>query len=273
MQPDPIKDDLYFYMQTISKIPMITQEREVFLGWLIKSGRDTGRAREELIESNLRWVVTIARKYLSSGWPIMDLIEEGNIGLMRAVEKFDPARGYRLTTYATWWIKQSITRALMDKKNEIRIPVHIHDALIPIIRARKALEFRLNRKPTNREIAKVLKIRVKKVNELLGYLEINNTKSLNFDLPDGNEMGDYIPDDQQDQHTEVERRQTSEQVIDCMNQKLSERDTDILLSRANGETLGRIGKRYKLTRERIRQLQEKAEHKIRVRGQELRELM
>jgi len=257
------------YLDQIEHIPLLTPEEEISLSQKVHAGGSGGEeARHRMIRSNLRLVIAIAKRYTHMGLPFSDLVEEGNIGLMRAVEKFDPARGYRFSTYASWWIKQGMMRSLSNHGKTIRIPIYMYDIISEWRRVRDALTQRLNRVRTRREIAKVLEIPVAKVREIENI--VNKPSSLNTPISlDGTaELIDLIEDDvarkPDVQVGEVLKSERVQKLLDC----LDDRERKILTLRFGfGEhdphTLEEVAGHFGVTRERIRQLEAVALKKIR----------
>ncbi len=259
------------YLDQIEHIPLLTPEEEISLSNLAHGGGRKGEeARHHMIRSNLRLVIAIAKRYTHMGLPFSDLVEEGNIGLMRAVEKFDPKRGYRFSTYASWWIKQGMMRSLSNHGKTIRIPVYMYDIIAKWRRVRDALTQRLNRPPTRREIAKVLEIPVAKVREIENIA--NKPSSLNTPISlDGTaELIDLIEDDVANKpDSQVAEVLKSERIQKLLNH-LDDRERKILTLRFGfGEhdphTLEEVAQHFNVTRERIRQLEAVALKRIRAR--------
>ena len=257
------------YLDQIEHIPLLTPEEEISLGEKVQAGGHKGEAaRHRMIRSNLRLVIAIAKRYTHMGLPFSDLVEEGNIGLMRAVEKFDPARGYRFSTYASWWIKQAMMRSLSNFGKTIRIPVYMYDIISKWRRVRDALTQRLNRNPTRREIAKVLEIPIAKVREIENI--VNRPSSLNTPISlDGTaELIDVIEDDEtRKPDSQVAEVLKNERVLKLLN-SLEERERRILTLRFGLEdndphTLEEVATQFSVTRERIRQLETVALKRIR----------
>ena len=259
-------DDERLYMQEISCYPLLTREEEAELAERVKNGDE--KARKRMIESNLRLVVSIAKRYTGRGLSFLDLIQEGNIGLMRAVERFDGSRGFKFSTYATWWIRQAITRAIADQGRTVRLPVHMSEI---INRLRKtAGEFRLRngREPTDTEIAEMLHMTVDKIRIVLNVMQ----NPVSLETPVGKEedsvLGDFITDETSPAPAEtVEHADISER-IDRELSKLTEREEKVIRMRFGFEhgriwTLEEIGRELGVTRERVRQIEAKALRKLR----------
>ena len=259
---DPIRE----YLKEIGSIPLLTQEQEQELAKRKAEG-DT-LAGQKLVEANLRLVVSIAKRYTGRGMSFLDLVQEGNICLMKAVEKFDYAKGYRLSTYATWWVKQSVTRALADQSRTIRLPVHMVEAVNRVRRAQRALAVRLGREPSNEEIGKEVGMSEKRVTELMQ--SSGDTVSLETPVgdEDGSNLGDFVADDANASTEEKAESVFLREEIDQMLQGLNPREREVIVLRFGLETghpmtLEEVGKRFKVTRERIRQIETAALRKLR----------
>ena len=245
---DPIRE----YLKEIGSIPLLTQEQEQDLAKRKSEG--DAEAGRKLVEANLRLVVSIAKRYTGRGMSFLDLVQEGNIGLMKAVEKFDYTKGYRLSTYATWWVKQSVTRALADQSRTIRLPVHMVEAVNRIRKAQRALAVKLGREPSNEEIGKEVGMSEKRVTELMQ--SSGDTVSLETPV---------------DSNASTEEKAESvflREEIDQMLQGLNPREREVIILRFGLEsghpmTLEEVGKRFKVTRERIRQIETAALRKLR----------
>ncbi|MBU9888481.1 MAG: RNA polymerase sigma factor RpoD/SigA [Candidatus Omnitrophica bacterium] len=257
------------YLDQIEHIPLLTPEEEISLAEKVQAGGSQGEeARHRMIRSNLRLVIALSKRYAHMGLSFSDLVAEGNIGLMRAVEKFDPARGYRFSTYASWWIKQAVMRSLSNQGKTIRIPVYMYDIIAKWRRVRDALMQRLNRMPTRREIAKVLEIPVAKVKEIENI--VNRPSSLNTPVSlDGTaELIDLIEDDaNRNPDVLVGEALKNERILKMLD-ILEEREKEILYRRFGLEqhsphTLEEVAQFLGVTRERIRQIEMAALKKIR----------
>lgn len=259
---DPIRE----YLKEIGSIPLLTQEQEQDLAKRKSEG--DAEAGKKLVEANLRLVVSIAKRYTGRGMSFLDLVQEGNIGLMKAVEKFDYTKGYRLSTYATWWVKQSVTRALADQSRTIRLPVHMVEAVNRIRKAQRALAVKLGREPSNEEIGKEVGMPEKRVTELMQ--SSGDTVSLETPVgdEDGSNLGDFVADDSNASTEEKAESVFLREEIEQMLQGLNPREREVIILRFGLEsghplTLEEVGKRFKVTRERIRQIETAALRKLR----------
>ena len=252
---DPIRE----YLKEIGSIPLLSPEEEQELAKRKSLG--DSEAGRRLVEANLRLVVSIAKRYTGRGMSFLDLVQEGNIGLMKAVEKFDYTKGYRLSTYATWWVKQSITRSLADQSRTIRLPVHMVEAVNKIRRAQRALSVKLGREPSNEEVAEEVHMSEKRVAELIQAS--GDTVSLETPVgdEDGSNLGDFVADDAGGPTEERAESVSLRGAIDAM-----EREVIILrfgLETGRPMTLEEVGRRFNVTRERIRQIETAALRKLR----------
>ena len=259
---DPIRE----YLKEIGSIPLLTQEQEQDLAKRKSEG--DAEAGKKLVEANLRLVVSIAKRYTGRGMSFLNLVQEGNIGLMKAVEKFDYTKGYRLSTYATWWVKQSVTRALADQSRTIRLPVHMVEAVNRIRKAQRALAVKLGREPSNEEIGKEVGMSEKRVTELMQ--SSGDTVSLETPVgdEDGSNLGDFVADDSNASTEEKAESVFLREEIEQMLQGLNPREREVIILRFGLEsghplTLEEVGKRFKVTRERIRQIETAALRKLR----------
>ena len=259
---DPIRE----YLKEIGSIPLLTQEQEQELAK--RKALGDLHAGQKLVEANLRLVVSIAKRYTGRGMSFLDLVQEGNIGLMKAVEKFDYTKGYRLSTYATWWVKQSVTRALADQSRTIRLPVHMVEAVNRVRRAQRMLAVRLGREPSNEEIGKEIGLSEKRVTELMQ--SSGDTVSLETPVgdEDGSNLGDFVADDANASTEEKAESVFLREEIDQMLQGLNPREREVIILRFGLETghpltLEEVGKRFNVTRERIRQIETAALRKLR----------
>ncbi|HEU0000123.1 MAG TPA: sigma-70 family RNA polymerase sigma factor [Ktedonobacteraceae bacterium] len=259
-------DSLRLYLREISRIPLLSATRESFLAEHAESGDKL--ARNQLIEANLRLVVSIAKKYVGQGLSLEDLIGEGNIGLIRAVTKFDYRKGFRFSTYATWWIKQAITRAILEGTRTVRLPVYIMEEVMRVKRMTRQLYQELGREPTPENISERLNMTSERVNELLVWAE----KVFSLDAPlseeEENTLGDIIEDNRERGPVELtDQRLLREEIRKALNQ-LTTRERQVIELRFglvddHDHTLEEVGKKLKVTRERVRQIEERAIRKLR----------
>ena len=266
MEGADITDPVRQYLKTIGQVRLLTMEEEQKIAKRISEG--DLEAKKELIEANLRLVVSIAKKYVGRGLPLLDLIQEGNIGLMKAVDKFEYEKGFKFSTYATWWIRQAITRAIADQARTIRIPVHMVETINKLIRVSRQLLQELGREPTPEEIAEEMKMPVERVREILKISQ----EPVSLETPIGEEedshLGDFIKDDNvpvpADAATFTLLKEQLEEVLGT----LTEREQKVLTLRfgledGRARTLEEVGKEFNVTRERIRQIEAKALRKLR----------
>ena len=262
----------HLYLREIGRTPLLTPQEEIELARRIKKG--DRKAREQMIKANLRLVVKIARDYEGYGLPLLDLINEGNIGLMKGVERFDPKKGAKLSTYAAWWIKQAIKRALANQSKTIRLPVHVVDKLFHLRRAAGKLEEILGREPTDEELAAELDYPVARVKQLRRVA----VRPTSLDAPIGddetNRVADIVKDESADTPYEQLEEKTNSALVHEMVETLDAREKAILRQRFgldgdDRKTLEEIGEQFGVTRERIRQIEEIALKKLRKRIQEL----
>jgi RNA polymerase primary sigma factor len=266
------QDPLKLYVRQIGDGPLLTPAEERELARRKDEGDEA--AKRKLIESNLRLVMSITRNYVNSGVPLLDLIQEGNLGLIRAVEKFDYKMGYKLSTYATWWIRQAVTRAIADQGRTIRLPVHVVDQVRKVMRARRVLTQKLNREPLPEEIAKESGFEVKRVNELLDLVE--DPVSLETPVGDGDSLyGDMIEDENSEQPDLVLAEMLRTAELQTALDNLSERMRHVLelrfgLTGAVPKTLEEVGAELGVTRERVRQLESRALRELQAAAPDLR---
>lgn len=255
------RNSIRLYLQDIGQIPLITPEKEIELAAKIKKGDKA--ARDLMIKSNLRLVVKIAHDYANFGLPLIDLISEGNIGLIKAVERFDPAKGGKLSTYAAWWIKQSIKRALANQSKTIRLPVHLVDKISKMRKVAMHLQEELGREPTDEEVAEAVQIPVNKV----AHLKSVSVRPTSLDAPvgedDSTHFGDLVGDENAATPFETLRDKTLQADIHSMIGKLDKREAEIIRLRFGldgnpPKTLEEVGEIFGITRERVRQLQNMA---------------
>ena len=265
---DDIADDsVRLYLREIGKIPLLNAEQELQLAQRVVAGEK--EAKDQMAEANLRLVVSIAKRYVGRGLDLLDLIEEGNTGLLRAVEKFDPDKGFKFSTYATWWIRQAITRAIADQARTIRIPVHMVETINKLLRTQRRLTQELNREPTNAEIAKEMEIDEAKVEHIMKIKQ--DISSLDASIRDDEEesvLADFIEDEDTITPEESATGQLLKEQVKEMLSALTEREQKILKLRFGLEdgkqhTLEEVGQEFSVTRERIRQIEAKALAKLR----------
>ena len=287
-----IDDSISLYLKEIGRVPLLTAEEEVELAKRMERGelaqqrldegvddaveyeqllwevRDGERAQEHLIKANSRLVVSVAKKYVGRGVPFLDLIQEGNIGLIRAVNKFDYTRGYKFSTYATWWIRQAVTRAIADQGRTIRVPVHMYEQINRLTRTSRQLVQELGRDPTTEEIAEALDVTPKKVEQVIRVSQ----RPLSLEMPVGEEedsyLGDFIEDEEAQSPTDAASQQLLREVIDEIFASLTPREVRILQLRFGlvdgySYTLEEVGRKFGVTRERIRQIEAQALGRLR----------
>ena len=262
----PTDDPVRMYFKEIGKVPLLTADEERELAIRIEHGDE--EAKKKLCESNLRLVVSIARRYLNRGLSFLDLIQEGNLGLIKAVEKFDYTKGYKFSTYATWWIRQAITRSIADQARTIRIPVHMVETINKLIRISRQLLQEYGREPTSEEIAKEMGITVEKVREIKKISQ----DPVSLETPIGEEedshLGDFIPDEDIPSPVDAAAYSMLQKQLREVLDTLSEREKKVLILRfglddGRPRTLEEVGKEFNVTRERIRQIEAKALRKLR----------
>ena len=261
-----IEDPVRMYLKEIGKVPLLSAEREIELAKRMEEGDED--AKKELAEANLRLVVSIAKRYVGRGMLFLDLIQEGNLGLIKAVEKFDYHKGYKFSTYATWWIRQAITRAIADQARTIRIPVHMVETINKLIRVSRQLLQELGREPLPEEIAKELDMPVERVREILKISQ----EPVSLETPIGEEedshLGDFIQDDNVPVPAEAAAQTLLKEQLDEVLDTLTEREQKVLRLRfgmndGRARTLEEVGNEFDVTRERIRQIEAKALRKLR----------
>jgi RNA polymerase primary sigma factor len=260
-----IDDPVRMYLKEIGKVPLLSGEEEIELAKRMEEGDEY--AKKKLCEANLRLVVSIAKRYVGRGMLFLDLIQEGNLGLIKAVEKFDWRKGYKFSTYATWWIRQAITRAIADQARTIRIPVHMVETINKLIRVSRQLLQELGREPKPEEIAKEMDMSVEKVREILKIAQ----EPVSLETPIGEEedshLGDFIPDNDAPAPAEAAAfSMLKEQLIEVL-ETLTPREQKVLklrfgLEDGRARTLEEVGKKFEVTRERIRQIEAKALRKL-----------
>ncbi len=259
-------DSVRMYLSEIGKVDLLTADEEISLAKRIAKGDQT--AKSKLAEANLRLVVSIAKKYIGRGLSFLDLIQEGNIGLFRAVEKFDPKRGFKFSTYATWWIRQAITRAIADQARTIRIPVHMVETINKLTHTQRRLLQELGREPTSEELASEMDMDIKKVRHILKISQDIISLEAPVGAEEDSKLGDFIEDDEAIAPNDSTNRQIIKENIHAMLQYLSPREQKIIRMRFGlddgiGHTLEEVGQEFGVTRERIRQIEAKILQKLR----------
>ena len=290
-----VSDPVRMYLQEIGRYPLLTPQQEVELAMQLEAGgraseklqddlaeglpvadrvilqrsaRNADRARKRLVEANLRLVVSIAKKYVGRGLSLLDLIQEGNLGLIRAVEKFDYRKGFKFSTYATWWIRQAVTRALADQARTIRVPVHMVETINKLARAQRTLMQELGREPTISEIAQELELEPRQVTELRRIAQDPVSLETPLGEEDDSTLGDFVEDTDADVPVEVASFKLLQEYLSLVLEGLNERERQVLIMRfglADGKvkTLEEVGSHFSVTRERIRQIETKALAKLR----------
>ena len=262
-------DSVRLYLREIGKIPLLTPEEEADLAQRIVKGDK--KAKDKMVESNMRLVVSIAKRYGGRGLDFLDLIQEGNTGLLRAVDKFDPEKGFKFSTYATWWVRQAITRAIADQARTIRIPVHMVETINKVLRTTRKLTSELNREPTNEEIAKALNMEPEKIDYVMRIKQ--DIASLDASVGrDGDDeesvLGGFVEDEDRDRPEDSAANQILKEQLSEIIATLTDREQKIIRLRfgIGGErphTLEEVGSEFDVTRERIRQIEAKALAKLR----------
>lgn len=261
-----INDPVRMYLKEIGKIPLLSAEEELALS--VRVANEEEEAKNRLAESNLRLVVSIAKRYVGRGLLFLDLIQEGNIGLMKAVDKFDYDKGYKFSTYATWWIRQAITRALADQARTIRVPVHMVETINKMARIQRQLTLELNREPSEEEIAKKMGITVEKVREVIKISQDPVSLETPIGEEDDSHLGDFVHDINSMTPEEYATNEILKEEIKAVLETLQEREQEVLELRfglidGTSHTLEEVGKKFNVTRERIRQIEAKALRKLR----------
>ena len=255
---EPSLDSLRLYLREIGKVPLLTADQEVSLAKRIERGDML--AKQHMIEANLRLVVSIAKGYLGRGLSFLDLIQEGSLGLIRAVEKFDYRKGFKFSTYATWWIRQAVTRAIADKARTIRIPVHMVEKLNKVVHIERQLVQRLGREPRPEEIAEELEMSTEEVREILRMAQLPVSLEKPIGEEEDSSLGDFVPDDQAESPFDTASLSLRREDIEAALGSLPERDRKVIELRFGllGEapcTLEEVGRAFGVTRERIRQIE------------------
>lgn len=265
---DDISDDsVRLYLREIGKIPLLNPEEELALAQKVKAGDK--KAKDKMAEANMRLVVSIAKRYSGRGLDFLDLIQEGNTGLLRAVEKFDPDKGFKFSTYATWWIRQAITRAIADQARTIRIPVHMVETINKLLRTQRRLTQELNREPTVEELAAEMEMEPEKIEYVMKIKQDITSLDANVrDDDDDSVLGDFIEDEEAQSPEEAATTQLLKEQVKDMLGVLTEREQKILKMRfgledGKSHTLEEVGQEFSVTRERIRQIEAKALSKLR----------
>lgn len=285
-QGAPVDDPVRMYLREIGQVRLLRAEDERTLAQAMRDGdaelarrnRDEDydqfiidhgmEARRKLTEANLRLVVSVAKKYIGRGMNLLDLIQEGNIGLIRAVEKFDHTKGYKFSTYATWWIRQAITRAIADQARTIRIPVHMVETINKVVRTSRSLLQELGREPTTEEIGRALDLTPEKVREIMKVAQTPVSLETPIGEEEDSNLGDFIPDELGQAPSEAASVQMLRESVEDVLGSLSERERDVLrlrfgLDDGRSRTLEEVGREFNVTRERIRQIEAKALRKLR----------
>jgi RNA polymerase primary sigma factor len=288
-----VSDPVRMYLQEIGRVPLLDAQQEVELSMQMETGRraaeklraggeagpeerailerarrDGERAQQRLVEANLRLVVSIAKKYVGRGMPLLDLVQEGNLGLMRAVEKFDYRKGFNFSTYASWWIRQAVTRALADQGRTIRVPVHLVETINKLAAVQRNLSQELGREPTIEEIANDLQLEPAKVSELRRIAQDPVSLEAPLGEEDDSTLGDFVEDTEAEAPVRAASFKLLQEYLGVVLEELNERERQVLVMRfglADGRihTLEEVGRHFKVTRERIRQLETKAVAKLR----------
>ena len=264
-----IDDPVRMYLKEIGRVPLLSLEEELELAQqMAEEGEAAEAARSKLVEANLRLVVSIAKRYVGKGMFFLDLIQEGNLGLMKAVKKFDHTKGYKFSTYATWWIRQAITRAIADQSRTIRIPVHMSEVINKTYRVSRTLMQELGREPSEQEIAEKLGMSADKVREIMKAAQDPVSLETPIGEEDDSHLGDFIPDDSSPTPAEAVSYQLLREQLNKVLHTLTPREEMVIKLRFGLEdgrtrTLEEVGKEFNITRERIRQIEAKALRKLR----------
>ena len=261
-----INDPVRMYLKEIGRVPLLTADEEVSLALKIEQGDQ--EAKQRLAEANLRLVVSIAKRYVGRGMQFLDLIQEGNMGLMKAVEKFDYRKGFKFSTYATWWIRQAITRAIADQARTIRIPVHMVETINKLIRIQRQLLQELGKEPTPEQIAEKMEMPTEKVREILKIAQEPVSLETPIGEEDDSHLGDFIEDQEATSPAEHAAYELLKEQLEDVLDTLTDREENVLRLRfgiddGRTRTLEEVGKVFGVTRERIRQIEAKALRKLR----------
>lgn len=274
---DDCSNSIKMYLREIGKVALLSAEEEIALAKRIEAGDE--EAKKQLVEANLRLSVSVAKRYIGCGIPLLDLIQEGNIGLIKAAEKYDYTKGFRFSTYATWWIKQSISRAIADQSKTIRIPAHIVESVNKLRKVQREMTATLGKEPTNKQLAIAMKVDEKTIAEWFSYM--GDTTSLDVQVGDEEDttIGSLIEDTSCVNPADVVISEDMARVLESVLDTLPAKEADIVRYRfglmdGNAKTLEEVGQIYSLSRERIRQLEAKALRKLRnpVRAKMLKEV-
>ena len=262
----PLTDPVRMYLKEIGRVPLLTPEEEQRLARRVAAGDEA--ARQKMIEANLRLVVAVAKRYAGRGMLLLDLIQEGNMGLLKAVEKFDYTKGYKFSTYATWWIRQSITRAIADQARTIRIPVHMVELINRVIRTSHGMVQELGREPTPEEVAQKLRLSPEKVEEILKIAQDPVSLETPVGEEDDSHLGDFIQDNEASEPLEATATNLLREQLEKAMASLTPREEKVLRLRFGFEdgkphTLEEVGKKFNVTRERVRQIESKALRRLR----------
>ena len=272
----PLTDPVRMYLREIGKVALLTASEEVELAKRMETGDI--EAKQRLIDANLRLVVSIAKKYIGRGMLFLDLIQEGNLGLIRAVEKFDYRRGFKFSTYATWWIRQAITRAIADQARTIRVPVHMVETINKMVRISRQLVQELGREPSDEEIAKKMGIEASRVEEIRRISQLPVSLETPIGEEEDSQLGDFIEDNDLPSPDEAAAGHLLHEQIEDMLDTLTEREREVLhfrfgLEDGHSYTLEEVGKKFNVTRERIRQIEAKALRKLRQPSKRLKDFL
>ena len=272
----PLTDPVRMYLREIGKVPLLRAEEEVDLAQRMEEG--DVKAKQKLVDANLRLVVSIAKKYIGRGMLFLDLIQEGNLGLIRAVEKFDYRRGFKFSTYATWWIRQAITRAIADQARTIRVPVHMVETINKMVRISRQLVQQLGREPTDEEIAAEMEIDPSRVEEIRRISHLPVSPETPIGEEEDSQLGDFIEDRDLPSPDEAAAGHLLHEQIEEMLATLSSREREVLhyrfgLEDGHSYTLEEVGRKFNVTRERIRQIEAKALRKLRQPSRKLKDFL